>query len=236
MTVREAISEYQFWVESMTGDISDDTISSELAIYNRLKTARVSVLKSLLERGGQLSEEHFQILSCIELEEVDRVECPFVPASGCVWLKSVCDIPDFITLQSVSTHLGKYYSYVRWDKIKEKTNGRLKSAAKEKFYSFRMTKDKVYLYIYNDEFIKNITLTGIFEDPIEATAFCGDDQNAICNPMDTSFHTSPYVMDNVTKAAWELMLKSRAAAKAKLLNNDSPVDATTQVPQRPQQQ
>jgi hypothetical protein len=54
MTVREAISEYQFWVESMTGDISDDTVSSELAIYHRLKTARVSILKSMLERGGQL--------------------------------------------------------------------------------------------------------------------------------------------------------------------------------------
>ena len=236
MTVKEAISEYQFWVENISGDISDDTMSGELAIYHRLRTARATVIKTLMERGEKVSEEHFQILSCIELEEVDRVECPFVPASGCVWLKSTCDIPDFITLQSVSTHLGQSYSYVRWDKIEQKTKGRLKSAAKEKFYSFRMQKDKVFLYIYNDEFIKNITLTGIFEDPIEANAFCGEDKVAICNPMETSFHTSPFIMDTVSKTAWDLMTKARAAAKTKFLNNDTPVDATTQTPQRPQQQ
>ena len=235
MTVKEAISEYQFWVENMTGDISDDTLSSDLAIYHRLRTARATVLKTLIERGERLSEEHLQILRCIELEEVDRVDCPFVPTSGCVWLKSTCDIPDFISLQSVSTHLGQSYSYVRWDRLKEKVGGRLKSAAKEKFYSFKMDKDKVYLYIYNDEFIKNITLTGIFEDPIEATAFCGDDKNEICSPMDTSFHTSSFVMYTVSKTAWDLMTKARMAAKAKFLNNDSPVDNTTQMPQKPQQ-
>lgn len=231
MTVREAISEYQFWVESMTGDMSDDTLSSELAIYQRLRTSRSVVLKTLIERGERLSEEHYQILRCIDLEEVDRVDCPFVPASGCVWLKSTCDVPDFIKLQSVTTHLGNSYSYVRWDKIKEKINGRLKSAAREKFFSFKMDKDKVYLYIYNDEFIKNITVTGVFEDPIEATAFCGDDKTAICNPMDTSFHTSPFIMDSVTKSAWDLMVKSRAAAKLKVLNNDQPIDVQMQPPQ-----
>ena len=94
-----------------------------------------------------------------------------------------------------------------------------------------MDKDKVYLYIYNDEFIKNITVTGVFEDPIEATAFCGDDKNAICNPMDTSFHTSPFIMDSVTKSAWDLMVKSRTAAKLKVLNNDQPIDVQMQPPQ-----
>ena len=94
----------------------------------------------------------------------------------------------------------------------------------------QLSKDERY------EFIKNITLTGIFEDPIEANAFCGEDKVAICNPMETSFHTSPFIMDTVSKTAWDLMTKARAAAKTKFLNNDTPVDATTQTPQRPQQQ
>lgn len=236
MTIREAIAQYRFWVENISGDTSDDTMTGELAIYERLRTSRSLILKTLLDRNERIAEEHYQILRCIELEEADRVECPFVPASGCVWLKSVCDIPDIIKIQTVSTHLGAYYSYVRWDKIKEKVNGRLKSAAKEKFYSFRLVKDKVYLYIYNDEFIKNITLTGIFEDPIEATAFCGDDQDAICNPMDTSFHTSTPNMDLVCKTAWDVMMKARSIARLKVLNNDSPVDNTTQPPTTQQKQ
>ena len=54
MTVKEAISEYQFWVENLTGDISDDTMSGELAIYHRLRTARATVIKTLMERGEKV--------------------------------------------------------------------------------------------------------------------------------------------------------------------------------------
>ena len=230
MTVRDAIYEYRQFVESMTGDTSDDTLSSELAIYNTLRTSRTVVLRIATDRGERLSEEHFQTLSCIELEEVDRVECPFIPASGCVWLRSTCDIPDFVSIQSISTQLGDMYSYVRWDRVREKVGGRLKSAKTDKFYSLRTVKDKVYLYIYNDEFIKNITLTAIFEDPIEAEAFCKYDKTAICNPMDVSFHTAQNYVDVIKKGAWDVMLRARAAAKLKVLNNDSPVDTTTELP------
>lgn len=230
MTNRDAIYEYRQFVESITGDTSDDTISSELAIYNTLRTSRSVVLHIAVDRGEKLSEEHFQTLTCIELEEVDRVECPFIPASGCVWLRSTCEIPNFISVQSVSTQLGDSYSYVRWDKVSGKVGGRLKSSQKEKFYSLRTIKDKVYLYIYNDNFIKNITLTAIFEDPIKASAFCGYDNTAICNPMDTSFHTAQHLVDLIKKNAWDVMLRARAAAKLKVLNNDSQIDTTTEVP------
>lgn len=230
MTVRKAIEDYKHWL-SATGDDTDDDDTSLQAIYDRLITSRASVLKQSLSKLQKLSEEVYQTLLCIELEEVDRVECPFIPASGCYWLKSTCAIPEYISIQGVSTHLGEGYSYVRWDRIKDKVNGRLKSAPREKFYSLRTIKDKVYIYLYNDEFKKNITLTGVFQDPIKAAQFCGDDQDAICTPMDSvSFHTPQHLMDAVSKMTWDITMRARAAAKYKLLNNDSPID---QVPQKP---
>lgn len=229
MTIREAIQDYRHFIESMTGDNSDDTLTSDLAVYNKLKTARAVALKSLLDKNEFLSEEHYQVLTCVSLEEEDIVQCPFVPPSGCTWLVSTCDIPKTITLKSVSTHLGKQFSYVRWDKIKEKVGGRIGSAAKDKFYTTRMVGEKLFLYIYNDEFIKSILITGIFEDPIEASVFCKGGDN-VCSPMESSFHTAQSIFDLVSKNAWDVMLRARSSAKLKALNNDSPIDQTTTLP------
>ena len=230
MKIREVISIYKHWAESITGDNSDDSLSSDLAIYHMLIKSRSTVLKQALDGSTMIGEETYQTIPCIELQEVDRVECPTIPASGCIWLRSVCPLPDLIKIQTVATHFGEGYSYVRWDKIKEKTGGRLKSAAREKFYSLRTIKDEVYLYLYNEETIKNITVVGIFEDPAEASMFCKFDKEALCDPMDTSFHTPQYLIDAVNKATWDVTLRVRSQAKLKALNNDFPIDNTTQTP------
>lgn len=231
MTIREVIHTYLHWLSS-TGDLSDDNTESSFAIYNALLKSRATILSQALTLGVKISEESYQVLPCIELVEVDRVECPFIPASGCTWLKSTCPLPDFIKIQSISRQLGDGYSHVRWDKVKEKVGGRLKSAAKERFYSLRTIGNDTYLYIYNDETIKSITVTAIFEDPMEAALYCGVNEEAKCNPMDTSFHTPQVFIDNIIKQTWDSTIRVRAAAKIKVLNNDSPVDQTTQVPQK----
>lgn len=229
MTLREAIQEYRHFVESMTGDNSDDTMSSDLAVYNKLRTARSVVLDTVIGSGGMLTEEHYQTLRCVELEEEDIVQCPSIPESGCTWLKSTCDIPKTISIKSVTTHLGKQFSYVRWDKIKEKVNGRLPSSRTDKIYTLRTIEDKVYLYVYNDDFVKSITISGIFEDPIVAATFCGDNEIARCNPLEASFHTGQTIFGFVSKAAWETIARERSAAQVKATNNDFPLDRNMQV-------
>lgn len=231
-TIRDLIHDFRQLVVSITGDTSDDLDFSDREIYFRYVLTRALVVKQLLERGVKLSEEFFQTLTCIELEEADRVECPFIPESGCKWLKSKCPLPDFITIQSIGTQLGTSFSYVRWDKIESKKKGRLPSAKKDRFYSFRTIGKDTYLYVYNDDFIKNIIAVGVFEDPIEAEKFCGLSKEAICNPMDVDFHTSAFALDMISKSSWDTIIKARSAAKAKILNNDSPIDATTAIPNK----
>ena len=93
-----------------------------------------------------------------------------------------------------------------------------------------MVGDKQYLYIYNDRFIKTISSVLVGEDPIEVAAYCGDNEDAVCSPMDVSFHLSQNLSDMVYKTTWDLVTRSRMAARLKVLNNDSPTDNTTDVP------
>lgn len=232
MTIREVIASYKHWLSS-TGDLTDDSSESDIAIYQSLIKSRATMLDQAIKSGVRLSEEPYQVLSCIELESRDVRECNLVPQSGCTLLRSTCPIPDTIKIQSITTQLGSVgFSYTRWDKIKEKVGGRLKSSSKEKFYSLRTIEGKTYLYILNESDLKNITLTAIFEDPMEATLFCGDNEEVKCNPIDTSFHTPQSLLDSIIKQTWDSTIRVRAQAKMKVLNNDSPVDQTTQVPQK----
>ena len=232
MTIRETIHSYLHWL-STTGDQSDDTDISSKSLYQALLKARAVVLSQAINLGVRLNEEAYQVLPCIELEERDVRECNLLPESGCTLLRSTCPIPDAIKIQSITTQLGQTsFSYTRWDKIAEKVGGRLKSAAKEKFYSLRTIDGKTYLYILNETDLKNITLTGIFEDPMEATLFCGINEEAKCNPIDTQFHTPQAMLDQIIKQTWDSTIRVRAAAKMKALNNDSPVDQVSQPQQR----
>ena len=222
--IRDAIYDFRQNVVSATGDTSDETDYSDKQIYMRLIMSRSAIVKSMLDRGMKLSEEFYQVIPCIQLKEVDIVECPTAPASGCMWLKSDCPIPDYLTIQSVSSHLGKAYSYSRWDKLKIKMRGRLPSAPTESYYTLRTIDDKTWLYIYNNEFLESATITIIPEDPIKATEYCN---KSICNPMDLDIHTSAPILDMIIKNTWDTITKGKQLAQFKILNNDSPTDGVS---------
>lgn len=224
-TIRDVIYDFRQTVVSATGDTSDDTDYSDKEIYMRLVMSRASIIKSLLDRGIKLSEEFYQVIPCVNLQEVDIVECPTAPASGCMWLKSDCPIPDHLVIQSVSTHLGKTFSYARWDKLREKVRGRLASAATDSYYTFRTIDNKTWLYIYNNEFLQSATVTMIPEDPIEANKYCNKDN--VCTPMDTDIHTSAPVLDMIIKTTWDTIIKGKQVAQFKIMNNDSPTDGVS---------
>lgn len=227
--IRDIIYDFRQAVVSATGDTSDDTDYSDKEIYMRLVMSRSAIIKSLLDRGVKLTEEFYQVIPCIQLEEVDIVECPTAPASGCVWLRSDCPLPDQLNIQSVSTHLGKTFSYARWDKLPLKVRGRLKSAATDSYYTFRTIGDKTWLYIHNDEFLKSATVVMIPENPIEANKYCN---KTICNPMETDFHTSAPVLDMIIKTTWDTITKGKQLAQFKIMNNDSPTDGVSNKPKQ----
>ena len=141
-----------------------------------------------------------------------------------MWLKSTTVLPRIIDLQSVVSINGSInFNPVEWSKYKYKKNTRTKSNLNKKYYTTRDDGDGTYLYVLNDDFLKAISLTAIFDNPYEAVSYakCGElNVNAICNPWMTDIKTDRDIFDSIVKASWQTLLQVRNNADADI-HNDS---------------
>lgn len=221
MTVRKLIQLFRHFGEDVTGFISDDTSLSDLAIWEQIVKSRAAIIKKLIKEKHSFSDVMYQTLPCIMFEEVDANECDLIPPSGCMILKSTCEIPNFLALSGISTQLGnRAFDIVRWDELGGKLNSRIESIRKSAFASIRNINGKQYLYIINDSYIKNVVLTAIAEDPVVFAQFCGD-KDAKCNPHELPVHTDAEIQDMILKMTWETVARLRQFSRPDILNNDN---------------
>jgi hypothetical protein len=222
MKIRDIISRFRHFGEDMSGYVSDDTSYSDLAIYDQLVTARSVIAHDRAKTAKEyFSDAMFQTLPCVMFEEVDSNECGLIPPSGCKILKSTCPIPNTLKLISVTSQLGnKTFDLVRWDQAEGKLNSRIKSIKDSTFATMRKIGENHYLYLLNNENLKNAVIVAIFEDPVKAAQFCGD-KEALCNPLDLDFHTDYKLIDPILKYTWDTAVSVRRAAKPDLANDDT---------------
>jgi hypothetical protein len=222
MKIREIISRWRHFAEDQSGYVSDDTSYSDFAIYDQLVTARAVIVYDRNKSAKEyFSDIMFQTLNCVMFEEVDANECGLIPPSGCKILKSTCPLPNTIKLLSVTSALGNYtFDIVRWDQAEGKLNSRIKSIKDSTFATMRTIGKDQYLYLLNNENLKSATVVALFEDPVKAAQFCGD-QEALCNPLDLDFHTDYKLIDPVLKYTWDTILSVRRTAKADIINDDT---------------
>ena len=217
-TVRKVIEKWKDLVEDKSGFESDETPFSDYAVYHDLVLSRSVIIKDR-DRPGYFTENMFQTLPCIMFEEVDSNECGIIPPSGCIILKSTCEIPNVIKVKTVSKQLGQHIDFVRWDRVNTKKESRIDAIKNQSYASIRNINGKQYLYILNDTYLKNAVLEAIFEDPIVAAQFCGD-KEALCNPMELNFHTDYKLIDPIVKLSIESKIKTRAVAGYDRRNDD----------------
>lgn len=171
-----------------------------------------------------IGRQDVQTIPCVDLEEAKAEACPCPPPSGMRWLKSKKPLPRFIKLVSITNTLGDInMNYVEWTKIKYKVNSRVKSSRKAKYYTIRDTGEGSFLYILNDDFLKLVSVSGIYESPYDVLSFegCGEKQlEVICNPWDTPFYASSSTIDNICKLAWQVLPTVRNSAPTDPLNNE----------------
>lgn len=222
MSIRDIISRFRHFGEDATGYVSDDTSYSDFAIYDQLVTARAVITTDRFKAGKEyFSDSMFQTLTCVMFEEVDSNECGLIPQSGCKILKSTCPIPNTIRLVSVTNQLGSStFDIIRWDQADGKLNSRIESIRKSTFASIRTIGKDQYLYLLNNENLKNAVVVAIFEDPVKAAQFCGD-QEALCNPLDLDFHTDYKLIDPILKYTWDTVVNVRKAARPDIINDDT---------------
>jgi hypothetical protein len=166
-------------------------------------------------------QQMFQTISCVELELVDRNDCPTAPVSGCVWLKSKKVIPTPIITHSISTRLGNIKAtYVPWDRVASRLSSRIPANRSAVYYTYKDTEDGSYLYVYNTEELTLVQFTALFFNPIEAAAYCGLNKKAVCNPFDLPFYTTGAYLDPVEKLAADTIVRLKSLQVRDEQNND----------------
>ena len=220
-TLRDAI---EYWLSlgaEYTEMVSDDLQYSKKAILHHLLDTRALLIKNMLADGGDITEHTIQTINCFDVCEVDRVDCPTIPRSGCTWLKSTTPLPAFIKIASVTDVLAnKRYDYVRWDKIRYKINSRTPSKAQ--YFTIKQHGDWHYMYIYGDSFIEKVSVSAIFQEPQEAAKIgCGGIIKEVdCNPLDTKLYLDASLRDQLFKTAWSNLIKINQTVSADHVNND----------------
>src|SRR5690606_30429433 len=116
-------------------------------------------------------------IPCFPMKEVEIVECPCAPVSGCTWMKSVWPLPDFKgnKLSMVSpANVGHSdgYGFVEWDSIYDLRNSRREGRLNEK-YSIRNVAGQKYLYVHTFTNVKPeiVSLSAPFDDLLQVSYF-----------------------------------------------------------------
>lgn len=170
-----------------------------------------------------------QYINCFPMQRADQSECPSLPPSGCIWLKSKKALPKTLKMLSVTTPNGSIkFDPVEWGNYKyTKTSGRIPTTdTTNRYYTLKNTSKGVYLYIYTEtekqEMLKSITVGMISENPQEALACddCSDTQSTECNPLDVDFYTCAEVRDLIFKTTWQTLASLRSSAIVDERNDD----------------
>lgn len=235
--IRNITEGFKFFLEGKTMRPSDDIVIPNKLIYHYLQVYK----RRLVEEAGMLNkfnmhEELIKVLPCVSLREVDLVECPCAPASGCVFMKSTNPIPQFQTGLPVSVNDvsgGTEFTYVPWHDFKLKLHSRIPAQRKAPYYTTKTINNEVYLYVYNRQGMKAVSVTGVPEDEIKFAEFplCGEEDKYYCDVLGTEYH----IPAELESALYERVYNTMRAMKAlsplgDILNNDNddteqPVDA-----------
>lgn len=218
MTYKEVAELFKHAYADQTGQESVDFPWSDQAIINYLLILKNTWFTDLIKSGNDIDPLSYLSI-CMELEEVDSRDCPCAPPSGCIWVRTKNKVPRFVDKARVSTIDGEEYNFVEWDKVKTKTNSRIKSISTSgKYY----TSKNGHIYLPLDIFKKTINITGVSEDNyLTLISSCNITPEQLCNPLDTEFGTSSEDLDMILQKAWRLIPSVRGMAAIDLMNNDT---------------
>mgnify|MGYP003642694455 CR=1 FL=1 len=173
MIVKEILQRVQSLYSK--GVQSDDSRLSARHIYSKVLSTRARLITQRLDKRQKVSQWVYQTLDCVELIKALPYECPCLPPVGCTILRTKLELPKPLTgilnghmIESVTSVEGSVtFSETTW-KNKKYAVGSKYTSTKPDFYIRNN-----YLYITTKDSPKIISITGLFEDPLEATSFLG---------------------------------------------------------------
>jgi hypothetical protein len=231
-TFRHAVDTFLNTPADYDGKVSDDFPYSREDITNHLLDQRVLIIQQAKNERGEISDAMRQVLRCIPMERVDRVECPCAPPSGCYWARSITPIPTTMMVNYVSDIQGND-SFLRtsWAQVKYLKRSRIKSKRSKRHYLFRENGEgATNLYVLlpsplpgQAQDIPMFTLAGVFQDPIAVAQYpdCrGNQSAAVCNPLDVPFFTDRGLRPIIFASTWNMLIRAKQSAPVDNVNND----------------
>lgn len=190
---------------------SDDTRLSRRHIYNKLLTARTKLLELEADKKQKISHWSYQSLPCVELEEANLYNFPLTPPKGCKILKTKYPLPKLIT--DLNRHLIKSVmsidGEITYSELQERSR-KYKKANKYTANKPDFFLKEGNLYITHRKGPKIISITGLFEDPVEALqypSYCEKTTEDCKSILDMEFPIESDSIDTLVKmAANELII------------------------------
>lgn len=181
MQLREIIQRVQSLYSK--GVQTDDTRLTPRHIYSKLLTVRILLIFQKINKKQQLSDWSFQTLPCVEMITAPAHECPCLPSVGCKILRSKHPLPKPIEginghlIRSVNSIDGSIlYDEISWNAYKNKKGSKYTSQKPD----FFIRND--HIYITHRRGPKVLSITGIFEDPVEAETYPSFCKEVIVDP------------------------------------------------------
>lgn len=153
------------------GAPSDDTRLSKRHIYNKLLSVRSRLIFQKINKKQKINQWSYQTIPCIELIEAPIHECPCIP-SRCKILRSKYKLPK--ALSSLDRHIIQSVTTLDGQENLSETSFELEKYSKGNKYTSKKPHYYIrneYLYITDMKALEVITLTGLFDDPLEVNNF-----------------------------------------------------------------
>lgn len=187
MTIREIIERVESTlVNGLPVQIRGGYISHRW-IYSVLKSMRSRILVQKANKRQNISSWNRQVLHCVPLEVVPEEECLCYSSNNCVIKRTTIRIPDILTglsdylIESVSSN-GNKIDIISKNSAKYQTYSRFTGNKPSAFI------DDGYVWIKNGSYIDHITITAVFDDPVDVIEYnntysCSDVVQTCCQDI-----------------------------------------------------
>lgn len=202
---------------------SDDTRLTSRHIYNKILTVRSKLITQESKKKQKINQWNYQTLSCVELEKALPYECPCVPQIGCEILKTKHPLPKPLTnlnnhlIQSVTSLDGSIiYSEIGWIEKKYKSSNKY-TGNKPDYY---IRDEKIYITHKNGP--KIISITGVFEDPLEAENYpsiCNTESEECESPLERELPIDNDMVDTLVEMSVNELIILFSQSQEDLTNN-----------------
>ena len=208
------------------GKTSDDDWLAPAQIDFIIAYSRSILIRRDYQKRRFLDPNIEQDLGCVEMELVDNAECCNVQ-TGCLVLRSVLPIPNFVELQNSNlvSYVGTVDKTHAFDLIPSArarwiNNNKYTAGLRRAFFI------GAHLYIVNDKLLKYINVRGVFEDPAQAAKFNHCSGEPCFDPNTSEYPISFWMIGAITDMVLKGEVRETLVVPKDTENNASG-DATT---------